>query len=143
MDYFKKYLIVGGMPQVVQTFIDSNYDFTLVDKVKRDILDFYRSDMHKRGLSYGLKAESIFDEIPDQLQKHDKKFRITSLDKEAKTRTYEDAFLWLKDAKIANIAFNATEPSVEHNICLIEVKSSKNYTITSLNKFIDKYTKLF
>ena len=112
MDYFKKYLIVGGMPQVVKEYVENNCDFKKCDIVKRDILSLYRNDMYKRASNYGLKVEAIYDSIPDQLQRHDKKFRITALDENAKARDYNDAFLWLGDAMIANIAFNTTEPSV-------------------------------
>ena len=58
-----------------------------------------------------MKAEAIFDEIPGQLQKHDKKFRLSALGEDARVREYGDAFLWLKDAMTVNVAYNATEPS--------------------------------
>ena len=110
MDYFRQYVIVGGMPQAVKEYIDTK-DFTKVDQVKRNIINLYRSDIKKHAGKYSLKVESIFDEIPAQLQKHEKKFKITSLDKEAKSRDYEEAFLWLDDAMIVNHVYNTTEPS--------------------------------
>ncbi len=111
MDYFRKYMIVGGMPQAVEEYVNSK-DFNKVDQIKRNILDLYRDDIVKHAGKYSLKVRNIFDEIPSQLQKHEKKFKITSLDKNAKTRDYEDAFLWLDDAMIVNQAFNTTEPSL-------------------------------
>ena len=111
MDYFRQYMIVGGMPQAVLEYVNTK-DFNKVDQVKRNILDLYREDIIKHSGKYSLKVRSIFDEIPSQLQKHEKKFRITSLDKDAKTRDYEDAFMWLDDAMIVNQAFNTTEPSI-------------------------------
>lgn len=111
MDYFRQYMIVGGMPQAVLEYVNTK-DFNKVDQVKRNILDLYREDIVKHSGKYSLKVRSIFDEIPSQLQKHEKKFRITSLDKDAKTRDYEDAFMWLDDAMIVNQAFNTTEPSI-------------------------------
>ena len=59
-----------------------------------------------------MKVESIFDEIPAQLQKHEKRFKLSSLKKEARFREYEDALFWLDDAMIANICYNSTEPTV-------------------------------
>jgi len=59
-----------------------------------------------------MKVEQIFEDIPAQLQKHDKKFSPSSLKKEARLRDYEDALFWLSDAMIANIAYNSTEPSI-------------------------------
>ena len=111
MDYFRQYMIVGGMPQAVLEYVNTK-DFNKVDQIKRNILDLYREDIIKHSGKYSLKVRSIFDEIPSQLQKHEKKFRITSLDKDAKTRDYEDAFMWLDDAMIVNQAFNTTEPSI-------------------------------
>lgn len=111
MDYFRQYLIVGGMPQAVQEYIRTR-DFHRVDRVKRDILTLYRADMGKYAGGYERKVESIFDEIPAQLQRHEKKFRLSSLKKEARFREYEDALFWLDDAMIVNICFNSTAPNV-------------------------------
>ena len=111
MDYFRQYMIVGGMPQAVEEYVNSK-DFNKVDQIKRNVLDLYRDDIVKHAGKYSLKVRNIFDEIPSQLQKHEKKFKITSLNKNAKTRDYEDAFLWLDDAMIVNQAFNTTEPSL-------------------------------
>lgn len=111
MDYFRQYLIVGGMPQAVQEYMETR-DFDRVDRIKRDILTLYRADIVKHAGGYEMKVESIFDEIPAQLQKHEKKFRISSLKKEARFREYEEALLWLDDAMIVNICYNSTAPSV-------------------------------
>ena len=102
MDYFRQYMIVGGMPQAVAEYVQSR-DFDKVDQVKRDILTLYRSDIAKHAQGYEMKVQSIFDEIPAQLQKHEKKFKISSLKKNARLRDYEDALFWLDDAMIVNI----------------------------------------
>lgn len=111
MDYFRQYLIVGGMPQAVQEYVESK-DFDRVDRIKRDILTLYRADIVKHATGYEMKVESIFDEIPAQLQKHEKRFKLSSLKKEARFREYEDALFWLDDAMIANICYNSTEPNI-------------------------------
>lgn len=111
MDYFRQYLIVGGMPQAVQEYAESK-DFDRVDRIKRDILTLYRADIVKHATGYEMKVESIFDEIPAQLQKHEKRFKLSSLKKEARFREYEDALFWLDDAMIANICYNSTEPNI-------------------------------
>ena len=111
MDYFRQYMIVGGMPQAVQEYVASK-DFTRVDQIKRNILKLYRQDIGKHAENYQLKVESIFDEIPAQLQKHDKKFKISSLKKDARFREYEDAMFWLKDAMIISPCYNSTEPNI-------------------------------
>ena len=111
MDYFRQYLIVGGMPQAVAEYVDSK-DFNEVDAVKRDILTLYRNDMAKHAVVYEIKVKSIFDEIPSQLNKHEKKFRLSSLKKQARFREYEDALFWLSDAMIVNNCYNSTEPNI-------------------------------
>ena len=111
MDYFRQYMIVGGMPQAVQEYINTK-DFNEVDQIKRNILDLYRQDIGKHAKEYHLKVESIFDEIPAQLQKHEKKFKFSSINKQARFRDYEDAMFWLKDAMIINPCYNSTEPNI-------------------------------
>lgn len=111
MDYFRQYLIVGGMPQAVEAYVETR-DFDRVDRVKRDILTLYRADIVKHAEGYEMKVEQIFDDIPSQLQKHDKKFRLSSLKKEARFRDYEDAMFWLNDAMIVNMCYNSTAPSI-------------------------------
>lgn len=111
MDYFKEYLIVGGMPQAVEMYSKTR-DFEKVDRIKRNILNLYREDIRKHAEELNLKVEQIFDTIPSQLQKHEKKFNISSLDEEARYRNFEGAFYWLNDAYLVNIAYNMTEPSI-------------------------------
>lgn len=111
MDYFRQYLIVGGMPQAVEAYITTR-DFDRADRIKRDILELYRADIIKHAEGYEMKVAQIFDDIPAQLQKHEKKFRLASLKKEARFRDYEDALFWLSDAMIANICYNSTAPNI-------------------------------
>ncbi len=111
MEYFREYMIVGGMPQAVQTFIDTQ-DFREVDKVKRQILKLYQNDIHHYADNQETKVANIFEEIPAQLQRHEKRFHITDLDASARLREYHDAFFWLKDAKIINCCYNTTAPSM-------------------------------
>jgi len=111
MDYFRQYMIVGGMPQAVARYVETR-DFDSIDRVKRAILELYRADIMKHAAGYEMKVAQIFDNIPAQLQKHDKKFKLSSLKKEARFRDYEDALFWLSDAMIANICYNSTAPSI-------------------------------
>ena len=111
MDYFKEYLIVGGMPQAVLEYRETR-DFEKTDKVKRNILKLYREDIRKHSDELNLKVEQIFDMIPSQLQKHEKKFNISALDENARYRNFEGAFYWLEDACLVNIAYNTTEPNI-------------------------------
>lgn len=115
MDYFRQYMIVGGMPQAVKKYVETG-DFSKVDKIKRRILELYRSDISKYAKGYDTKVKSIFEEIPSQLQKHEKKFRLSALKEGARSRDYETAFFWLDDAMIINTCYNTTEPNVGLNL---------------------------
>lgn len=111
INLFRQYMIVGGMPQAVLSYIET-HDFEKVDYVKRQILKLYRNDIKKYAEGTENRVTSIYDEIPSQLQKHEKKFRLSALKEEARMRDYESAFFWLSDARIINCCYNATEPSI-------------------------------
>lgn len=111
MDYFRQYMIVGGMPQAVKKYIETR-DFLKVDEVKRDILALYRNDIKKYADNQETKVSAIFEEIPGQLQKHEKTFRLSALREDARMRDYSQAFFWLSDAKVINCCYNSTEPSI-------------------------------
>ncbi len=111
MDYFRQYLIVGGMPQAVKEYIATN-DFNSVDKIKRQILTLYRNDIQKYAKGYEARVSNIFDNIASQLQRHEKKFKLSALKQGARMRNYETSFFWLLDAMIINIAYNTTEPNI-------------------------------
>lgn len=111
LDYFRQYMIVGGMPQAVQIYVDTR-DFDKVDERKRDILSIYRNDIRKYADNQETKVAAIFEELPGQLQKHEKKFRLADLQSHARMRDYSEAFFWLSDAKIINCCYNSTEPSI-------------------------------
>ena len=111
MDLFRLYMTIGGMPQAVLRYIETQ-DFRKVEAVKRQILTLYRNDIHKYADNAENKVTAIFDELPGQLQKHEKKFRLSALGTDARMRDYDDAFFWLSDARIVNCCYNATEPSL-------------------------------
>ena len=111
MDAFRLYMIVGGMPQAVKKYVETK-DFDAVDAAKRDVLTIYRNDIFNYAGEIADKVVSIFDQIPPQLSKHEKKFRLSALKPGAKYRDWDDAFFWLKDARVVNICYNSTEPNI-------------------------------
>lgn len=111
MDALRLYMIVGGMPQAVEKYVETQ-DFDRVDEIKRDILSLYRNDIRKYADAAELRVTAVYDQIPGQLQKHEKKFRLSALSPSARMREYEEAFLWLSDAGIINCCYNTTEPSI-------------------------------
>ncbi|MBO4553252.1 ATP-binding protein [bacterium] len=111
MHRFREYLLVGGMPQAVEKYHET-HNLGEVDIVKRSILRLYHNDIAKFAGRDAAKVRRVFDGIPGQLSKKEKKYSLASLEKNARYRKYEDAFLWLADAKVANIAYNATDPGI-------------------------------
>jgi len=111
MRRFREYLLVGGMPQAVAKYAETR-NFGDVDVVKRSILKLYHDDIAKFAGASAPKVRRIFDGIPGQLSKKEKRFSLAALEKGARRRSYESSFLWLADAKVANIAYNATDPGV-------------------------------
>lgn len=107
----REYMLVGGMPQPLATYVEQRR-FTQVDAQKRQIIALYRNDIARFARGYEFKVVSVFDEIPGQLSKHEKKFTLSSLEKNARMRTYEEAFFWLADARVANICFASNDPHV-------------------------------
>lgn len=115
MNYFRQYMIVGGMPQAVLKYHE-NRNLSEVNIVKQRILRLYRQDISKFAKGYESKVLAIFDEIPSQLTKHEKKFTLASLKKNARFREYEDAFMWMSESKVVNHCFRSTEPNVGINL---------------------------
>lgn len=111
MNDFRQYLLVGGMPQAVLAYLDGK-NFEAADEAKRRILRLYRDDVSKFAEGYEDKVFAIFDGIPGQLSKKEKKYTLSSLDKNARFRTFEDSFIWLSEAMVVNTCFNATDPNV-------------------------------
>lgn len=111
MNSFRQYLLVGGMPQSVLAY-QNGKDFGASDEAKRSILRLYREDVYKFAAGYEDKVYAVFDEIPGQLSKKEKKYKLSAIDKNARLRSYEDSFIWLNEAMVVNTCFNATDPNV-------------------------------
>lgn len=111
MDYFRLYLIIGGMPQAILEFLDTK-SFEDVDRVKRQILNLYYNCIDNYAGVHTAKVRAIYEAIPGQLQLHEHKFQLSDLNKDARFRDYDSSFFWLRDAKMVNLAFNTTEPSI-------------------------------
>ena len=111
LHYFRQYLIVGGMPQAVAEYAQTR-DFTKVDSIKRQILRLYKNDIKKYAGGATARVSAIYDAIPGQLQKKEKKFVLSALKDEARMREYDSAFFWLEDSKMVNISYNTTAPNI-------------------------------
>lgn len=125
LSLFFIYLIVGGMPDAVKIYIATK-DIREVDKVQRDIVALYKEDFSQyESEDKKLKLISVYDIIPAELNKQNKKFVFTMLNKELKFDRYENSFLWLKDAGVALPVYNVEAP-------VIPLKASKSSNVFRL-----------
>lgn len=125
LSLFFIYLIVGGMPDAVKIYIATK-DIREVDKVQRDIVALYKEDFSQHeSEDKKLKLISIYDIIPAELNKQNKKFVFTMLNKELKFDRYENSFLWLKDAGVTLPVYNVEAP-------VIPLKASKSSNVFRL-----------
>lgn len=109
---FAAYIVVGGMPDVVQTYVNT-HDIGKVIQVQRNILELYRQDIAKYAEgSDKIKIKAIFDSIAFQLDDKNRRFVLNHIDENGRMNRYENAFLWLSDAGVALPSYNVTEPQI-------------------------------
>lgn len=107
---FYSYIVVGGMPDMVQTYVDT-HDIGKVIAVQTSLLDLYRQDISRYADgNEKIKIKAIFDAIPSQLNDKNRRFMVNSLAPTARLARYEDSFQWLSDAGVALACYNVTEP---------------------------------
>ena len=107
---FATYIVVGGMPDVVQTYVNT-HDIGKVIQTQRSILELYRHDISKYAEgSEKIKIKAIFDSIASQLDDKNRRFVLNRIDENGRMNRYENAFLWLSDAGVALPSYNVTEP---------------------------------
>ena len=111
MELLRQYMIVGGMPQAVLAFVETK-SFERTDRMKRDILALYTADIAKYATGQETHVSGIFDQIPSQLQRHERRFKLSSVSKGGRMRDFQNSFFWLSEAMTVNIAYNTTEPNV-------------------------------
>lgn len=108
----KAYFIVGGMPEVVNSWVQDK-DMEKVNKIQQNILRAYESDFSKHTSNIEANRISIiWNSIPSQISKENKKFLYQVAKDGARAREYEGALNWLKDANIVNKVYNVTKPSM-------------------------------
>ncbi len=111
MQLFNLYLITGGMPQVVQTYNDTN-DLQMVLREQRAILSLYKKDISRYDPEEKLYINDIFDLIPTELNAKNKRFILKTLNEHIKFSRHENSFTWLRDADMALPVYNVEEPRV-------------------------------
>ncbi|GHT75543.1 ATPase AAA [Spirochaetia bacterium] len=112
MELFKEYIVVGGMPRVVNEFI-TTHNFASVLKLQRDIINDYKDDITKyaQGVEKA-KARACFLSIPKQLAKDYKKFQYSVVEKKGTAKKFGGSLQWLYDADIINFCYNLRLPEL-------------------------------
>lgn len=117
---FYYYLAVGGMPAAVQAFVETS-DLAQVVSIQKNILAQYRQDI-TRYSSNKMHIHAIFDAIPSELDRKNKRFKLSNLSKSARMERYESDFMWLIDAGVALPCYNVVQPQMplaintQHNL---------------------------
>lgn len=111
MDLFRLYLIVGGMPAAVDTYLKTN-NLNEVLRVQKGITGLYKKDIAKYDPSEKLYLEDIFNLIPSELNSKNKRFVLKNLNENFKFSRYENSFIWLREAGVALPTYCAQEPVV-------------------------------
>lgn len=111
----REYLVVGGMPEVVASFMEFK-DFGRVQDIQDKILESYADDIsqHAKGAEK-VKVRKCYDSIPRQLAKENKKFKYSEVESKATARKFGDSIQWLSDANMAYICYNTTTPMLPLN----------------------------
>lgn len=108
----KAYFIIGGMPEAVKSWVKYK-DMEKVNKIQDNILKSYESDFSKHTSNIEANRISIiWNSIPSQISKENKKFLYQVAKNGARAREYEGAVNWLKDANIVNKIYNVTKPNM-------------------------------
>ena len=111
-DYLKKYMIIGGMPAVVMEWLDSK-DYNKVNRIQQELIAAYQKDFSKHAPKPMVeKIRYIWNSIPSQLAKENKKFVYGLVREGARAREYEDAIMWLCDAGEIIRTHNVSKPDI-------------------------------
>lgn len=112
MSLFRDYVIIGGMPEVVSTYVrNKNFSGTL--DIQRQLLKDYEEDITKyvEGLDKA-KVKAVYNHISTFLAKENKRFQITKIAKNARNRDYMGCVEWLADAGVVNVCYCLNQPEL-------------------------------
>ena len=119
---FRLYMLIGGMPQAVETYIETN-NFRKVDEIKRDIIKLYEDDFRKIDTSG--RISMLFDAIPSQLNTNASRYQVSSVLSGERADTILELIANMADSKTVQIAYHANDP----NVGLANAKDLKRFKI--------------
>lgn len=112
LDWLKKYYYIGGMPEVVSSFVE-NKDFSEVRYLQKQIIELYENDFSKHTTENELpRIRMVWNSIPMQLAKENKKFFFGKIKEGARAKDFEIAIEWLKDCGLIKKVYNVSKPAM-------------------------------
>ncbi len=112
LSHLKLHLFLGGMPEVLQNYLQ-NKDIQTVREIQNEILEAYQRDFSKYSDKWqALKTSEVWNSIPYQLAKEKKKFKYSEISKNSRSSTHEQSIEWLRKAGMINIASNISVPKL-------------------------------
>lgn len=112
IDFLRQYMFIGGMPEVVQSW-QSNEGINKVRMIQNDILESYQRDFSKyASAGQAIKTSELWNSVPTQLAKENKKFQYSNVRKKTRAITWESTIEWLKSAGLVHIVYNNTKPEI-------------------------------
>lgn len=106
---FRLYMLIGGMPQAVNEYLDTN-NLSKVDLVKREILELYFDDFIKIDPTY--RASRLFQAIPSELNKNASRYQVGSVLSDSERKNIDEILEAMRESMVVNFAFHANDPSV-------------------------------
>jgi len=126
IELLKKYYYIGGMPEVVQTYVDTD-DFYEVRDVQKNLLKYYEEDFSKHAPKEVVpRIMMVWNSIPSQLAKENRKFIYGSMREGARAKDFELAIQWLEDAGLIIRSYRITKPDIPL-IAYMEMNSFKMF----------------
>jgi len=112
LKHLKNYLYLGGMPEVLQNYLD-NRDIVTVRKIQNEILEAFNRDFSKyTDKTQAIKTSELWHSIPRQLAKENKKFKYSDIRKNSRATMFGQSIEWLKKAGLINLAYNISVPKL-------------------------------
>jgi len=112
LSHLRMYLYLGGMPEVLQDYMN-NRNINSVRKIQNEILEAYKRDFSKYTVkSQAIKTSELWNSIPTQLAKENKKFKYGDIHKKARSSTFVQTIEWLKKAGLINVVYNIKVPKL-------------------------------
>lgn len=109
MDFFRVYLTIGGLPQIVQTYVNT-HNMSLINPLFKAVDQSYKDDIARYQDKHKLLLEDIYNLIPSELNTTNKRFILKDVNKKARFYKYESSFSWFKNSGLGLFAYDVNNP---------------------------------